>query len=351
MMDKYNILFNQPFTVTNLDTEHTCNVNFHVSIVNYKNKSFLDLVSFIIKNPDGSINYNYDYSQIGTNYYETRYKFSIELKPNESVEIKKKTTNLDVVIYNIKFSKEQIFGDDNGSRSAGANTLIKLSGNINSLITSDFTNPDVKVPYGFFLRLFAYNEFPVIYADELLLPSTKLSDSCYREMFLYNRNLQTTPKTLPAEFVPQYAYDSMFEECKSINVIPDILAKRFGHFSCRKMFNYCTCLHDISNFPRNINYIRKHAFECTFALCKNLEKLPEYISVKNKLDEFAFDNMFFSAFVKHNNCKNIQIYFNPEKIEYGALQQSKNGNIKLTTDIKLSEFRKIFVYGYGHISQ
>lgn len=189
MMDKYNILFNQPFTVTNLDTEHTCNVNFHVSIVNYKNKSFLDLVSFIIKNPDGSINYNYDYSQIGTNYYETRYKFSIELKPNESVEIKKKTTNLDVVIYNIKFSKEQIFGDDNGSRSAGANTLIKLSGNINSLITSDFTNLDVKVPYGFFLRLFAYNEFPVIYADELLLPSTKLSDSCYREMFLYNRNL------------------------------------------------------------------------------------------------------------------------------------------------------------------
>lgn len=95
---------------------------------------------------------------------------------------------------------------------------ITFGGNIMSLIDSDnFINQTQFLPDWCFAYLF--NNFTyLVSAENVILPSTILSSSCYRGMFTFCPNLVTAP-TLPALTLVDNCYSSMFSGCSSLNYI------------------------------------------------------------------------------------------------------------------------------------
>lgn len=105
----------------------------------------------------------------------------------------------------------------------------KVGGNIMSLLYgSNFTGSEVTFPGNYisqFLGLF-YSNNKLNDAGELILPATTLTQTCYREMFIYCDSLVTGPK---------------------------IMAKTLADGSCMAMFMSCSKLNDITIYADDIS--------------------------------------------------------------------------------------------------
>lgn len=150
-------------------------------------------------------------------------------------------------------------------------TFFKISGNILSLKYGDnFVGKRGKLSEYAFSGLFEYTKGYVRDAENLripstgehaleslfyyqqyltvppsILPSTTLSDSCYRGMFYNCRLLQTVPE-LPARNLSPYCYHSMFQQCYSITRSPDLNASTLPIGAYGSMFWGC----------KNLQYIK-----------------------------------------------------------------------------------------------
>lgn len=150
-------------------------------------------------------------------------------------------------------------------------TFFKISGNILSLKYGDnFVGKRGKLSEYAFRGLFEYTKGYVRNAENLripstgehaleslfryqqyltvppsILPSTTLSDSCYRGMF-YNCYLMGTVPELPARNLSPYCYHSMFQQCYSITRSPDLNASTLPIGAYGSMFWGC----------KNLQYIK-----------------------------------------------------------------------------------------------
>lgn len=189
---------------------------------------------------------------------------------------------------------------------------ISLSGNINSLYTSKFSennfirypNRTNALPVSAFSFLFSDNDL-LESAENLILPSlTRLG---YQGLFSNCHNLKLPPKTLfyfasntntYQTEVPSYAFQGMFKGCTSLQKIPNFIRGVYFHRnSCDQMFDGCESLTDISNFTTLIIGANEFAFRQCFARCKNLIKFPENIylyaiKISDHFQQGAFHNMF-----------------------------------------------------------
>lgn len=118
-----------------------------------------------------------------------------------------------------------------------------IEGNIMSLVYGDnFSGQTAMTGTYNFCSLFKKSK--CISAEHLILPTTTLTNYCYRAMFSWCTYL-TTPPALPATTLAQGCYWYMFERC-DITTAPDLLAETLVRECYGNMFTNCT----------NLNYIK-----------------------------------------------------------------------------------------------
>ena len=136
------------------------------------------------------------------------------------------------------------------SSGIGTFTISKkcnLKGNIMSLLYCDdlIWKTDLSKKNYAFYCLF-YDCTNIIDASELVLPATKLAQSCYLSMFNGCTSLTTAPK-LPATTVPYFGYCSMFSGCTSLTTAPELPATKLAQSCYDRMFNGTNVLPDCGN--------------------------------------------------------------------------------------------------------
>lgn len=80
--------------------------------------------------------------------------------------------------------------------------------------------------------------------ENLSLPATTLSSSCYRMMFCSCTSLTTAPE-LPATTLERSCYSNMFKYCKSLIAAPELPATILANYCYEYMFYFCSKLNYI----------------------------------------------------------------------------------------------------------
>ena len=118
----------------------------------------------------------------------------------------------------------------------------KVSGNINSMLTSNYETLTDLTPFGSgCLQEMFYGCTNLIDASELDLPATTLSDSCYANMFRGCTSLTTAPE-LPATTMVNGCYLAMFQGCTSLTTAPELPATTLALVCYANMFYDCTSI-------------------------------------------------------------------------------------------------------------
>ena len=152
---------------------------------------------------------------------------TIEYKLNDAEWVSITSTTAGVAINVVAGDKIQFRGNNatyggnySESYSAFSNSTAKfeVEGNIMSLINpTDFSTLTTLESGDTFCWLF-YNCTGLTSAENLILPATTLTDSCYVGMFYDCTGLTTAP-ALPATDLAPYCYEYMFENCSNLNYI------------------------------------------------------------------------------------------------------------------------------------
>ena len=122
-------------------------------------------------------------------------------------------------------------------------TVFSVEGNIMSLINSTGFSGETTLTEPFaFGFLFGGGFCPdLISAENLVLPATVLTDSCYSGMFDDCTSLTSAP-ALPATTLANDCYSSMFNGCTSLTTAPALLAETLTDGCYASMFQGCTNL-------------------------------------------------------------------------------------------------------------
>lgn len=334
----YEYLYKQPFTITNIGSG-VC-----IIVINQTTK--------INGVPTDSLyNYNvFDSNNVSVDpliEFKHKIKFGItdvyiKLEPKESLTICAKNDS----VFKLNDSYVHVINNINVDDSITYDHSIELSGNINSLLTSNFTNENIRLDPGCFQGLFSENS-ALKHTDKLVLPSKYLSYRCYQDMFNGCINLLTPPKILPANKIPTCAYKNMFRNCQNLIYIPDILATQFNADCCTAMFARCLKLSDISNFPKDFDYICMCAFYDMFTACCNLKIFPKYFKIKNKVESNAFTCLFDRNLILGRDSHNIDVYFDENKAEPAAFDLTGDNSNSITSSafsITSSAFRNNYSF-------
>ena len=106
-------------------------------------------------------------------------------------------------------------------------------------------------------------------ACTLELPATKLTDYCYRCMFMGCKSL-VTPPALPAEELKKGCYSEMFFFCSSLTIAPKLDATTLEEYCYNLMFQYCTSLETTPKLPAT--ELKRSCYYGMFWGCINLKE-------------------------------------------------------------------------------
>ena len=133
------------------------------------------------------------------------------------------------------------FDANNVSNAATFN----VEGNVMSLIYGDNFADNSEIPNG---STFTFNSLfrrsNVVSAENLVLPASAMTESCYRGLFSKCTTITTAPQ-LPAMVLADSCYKYMFEDCTSIETAPDLPAPVLVVSCYEAMFTGCTSLNYI----------------------------------------------------------------------------------------------------------
>ena len=135
-----------------------------------------------------------------------------------------------------------------------------VEGNAMSLLYGDnFADKDSLPDGSTFTLNSLFRRSNVVSAENLSLPATACTASCYRGMFSKSPTLVTAPKILPAAVLADSCYKYMFEDCSGIQSAPELPAETLVSSCYNAMFTGCT----------NLNYIK-----CMATSGFNLMRVP-----------------------------------------------------------------------------
>lgn len=159
---------------------------------------------------------------------------------------------------------------------------IEASGNVNSMLNSDFENITSLSGYDYaFIHMF--NEcFSLIKAPSL--PATTLSMGCYRYMFNRCTSLIKAP-SLPATALDSYCYSLMFAACTALEQAPSLPATTLAHGCYSTMFNSCKALKQAPSLPATTL-----ADECYYYMFSGCSALNEVRISATKTVDYAQEN-------------------------------------------------------------
>jgi len=215
---------------------------------------------------------------------------------------------------------------------------VNVGGNIMYLLDGQNPGMTLSEPYTF-CNLF--NNSDIVSAENLILPATTLSTSCYMQLFLNNKKLAVAPSlpaeelqdscyfemfmncaamvsapelpakimknscyrgmfafsglltapVLPAEELKDSCYMSMFYRCENLTSAPDLKAASLAPYCYSEMFLGCNSLKDASTLPAMT--MKKRCYEYMYSYCNALEKAPKLPS--KSLAEGCYSSMFSSC--------------------------------------------------------
>ncbi len=171
---------------------------------------------------------------------------------------------------------------DTGYMTLNTTAECYVYGNIMSLLTHTQNgkwNPDSKeVPPDAFLNLFYYESNLKNHSTESLwLPAEKLSDRCYKYMFINCENLTRAPE-LPAMDLADNCYEYMFEGCDGLTEAPALPATTLKPYCYSGMFNSCYGLVKAPLLPAVT--MTEDCYGSMFAWCKKLTEAPDLPATK-----------------------------------------------------------------------
>ena len=143
-----------------------------------------------------------------------------------------------------------------------------VEGNVMSLLYGDNFGDKLSLSgkNGAFGRLFI-NCNGLISAENLILPATTLSDSCYHYMFEYCTSLTTAPE-LPATTLVDMCYYYMFYGCTSLTTAPALPATTLTNNCYAGMFYGCSSLTTAPVLPATT--LATYCYIVMFAGCTSL---------------------------------------------------------------------------------
>ena len=140
-----------------------------------------------------------------------------------------------------------------------------------------------------FNSLFA-GSFKLISAENLILPATTLSISCYTLMFNNCSYLIKAPE-LPATTLAIECYDYMFINCSSLVKAPELPATKLASYCYSYMFNGCTSLTKAPELPATT--LANWCYSYMFNECTSLTKAPELPATT--LKDYCYSRMFYGC--------------------------------------------------------
>ena len=181
------------------------------------------------------------YSLDNKNWSDWDYEAGTELKAGEKLYLKSKTDN-----GSFSSNWDSCF-TFNFSADFLLEFMVRVCGNIMSLLYNNFYNKKELKNYGTFYELFN-NCTTLIYASDLVLPATILTDYCYVSMFCNCTSLVSAPE-LPATKLDSYCYSNMFCNCKQLFLAPELPATILTEGCYKFMFYQCISLYSIPELP------------------------------------------------------------------------------------------------------
>jgi len=170
-----------------------------------------------------------------------------------------------------------------------------VKGNIMSLIYGD--NARGQTSFGGGDRSYMFKDLfkhcsGLTSAEDLILPATTLTDSCYYGMFYMCTNLTTAPRVLPATRLLRRCYMQMFLGCYSLTTAPRVLPATTLTEECyAQMFQDCQALTTAPELPATT--LAKTCYYQMFAGCYSLTTAPELPATT--LTEECYAQMFQSC--------------------------------------------------------
>lgn len=143
-------------------------------------------------------------------------------------------------------------------------------GNIMSLVYGDNFSGQTTLTSGETFRNLFFNG-KVASAENLILPATTLTQSCYDNMFQGCSNLTTAPSVLPATTLAQSCYTYMFSNCTNLTTVPTLPATTLASYCYQGMFLYCTSLTTAPELPATT--LAQNCYASMFNGCSSLNSI------------------------------------------------------------------------------
>lgn len=145
-----------------------------------------------------------------------------------------------------------VWGTGTNNNSITTSGIHNLCGNIMSLLYGDnFHNQTAFSNQIIFPSLFR-NDITLVNAENLVLPATTLTYSCYGSMFNGCTSLTTAP-TLPATTLATSCYAGMFIGCNSLTTAPSLPATTLANYCYIGMFYNCSNLSTVTIYADDIS--------------------------------------------------------------------------------------------------
>ena len=162
---------------------------------------------------------------------------------------------------------------------------IEASGNVNSMLSSDFDNITSLTGYDYaFMSLFqdcsSLTRAPS-------LPATTLAELCYSYMF-YNCSSLTQAPSLPATTLAKLCYSYMFFGCISLTQAPSLPATTLADSCYQYMFSNCSDLTQAPELPATT--LADSCYKFMFYYCYHLTQAPSLPATI--LATYCYSSMF-----------------------------------------------------------
>lgn len=145
-------------------------------------------------------------------------------------------------------------------------------GNSMSLLYGDDFATKVSFSLSAVFQTLFKNNANLISAENLILPATTLTQSCYYSMFYNCTNLTTAPE-LPATSLASMCYRDMFRGCTSLTTAPELLSTTLGTYCYSGMFYGCSNLTSAHDLPAIT--LEDNCYNSMFYQCTSLTSAPE----------------------------------------------------------------------------
>lgn len=169
--------------------------------------------------------------------------------------------------------KVQFYRGGGGGEKFTSTGRFEAMGNINSIVWgTNLDNLDLFNDAHTLQKTFS-NCTGLTTAENLVLPATGLTESCYMSMFEGCTNLVKAPKVLPAMTLANYCYTAMFMGCTSLTTAPELPATTLAQNCYSSMFYGCTSLTTAPELPATT--LAQACYTRMFPGCTSLTTAPE----------------------------------------------------------------------------